>query len=470
MNVCLHYAGCPYSQQKDIPLKKPFKQSDKASNTKAPANTDIIEPTVIEKLVSGGYGLARTPQVRLVPFAVPGDQGSLLAQGKTNAKWQTLSQPSPARVEPVCQVFGECGGCQWQMLPVPTQQFWKQAILAENLARIGKLPKPYPLAPVLPGSLTRNQIKCQVLWGKANQLVLQLVAANPHQRVVPDPCHVVPLAVQQIMAAIQQHPWPLTSAPDTLSLRISDNQAVHMVLDGLSTSDDQHKALEKWAATLAQKQPLLQGVHLVTNEDLMTDEEPLTEVDLLTLWGLDHETHTVAGQTFQVGPTCFFQVNDQGAEHLVKTVSAMAGPGTRLLDAYSGVGLFSKLLASRFNHLIAVENHATAHEYALKNAPGHVTCLNQSMEDFITLSDKDSDQNFDVAVVDPPRAGLPPLVADWLAAHIARSIVLVGCDAAAVARDTARLVGQGWQLVCVQPIDMFPHTHHVETVVLLEKA
>jgi 23S rRNA (uracil1939-C5)-methyltransferase len=439
----LHYAGRQLACKKISPLKNPT-----IANRATP---DLVENILIEKLVSGGLGLARTPQVRLVPFAVPGDRGTLMAQGKTSAYWHPLTNPSPARVDPFCQVFGQCGGCQWQMLPVPTQHFWKQAIVAENMARIGKLPKPYPLLPVLPGSPTRNQIKCQVLWGQANHVVLQLVGANPHQRVLPAPCHVVPDAIQQLMAAVQQQPWPLAMAPDTLSIRISDGQALHLVLDGLEP--DEADALHPWANTLAIQQPLLQGVHL------MTDEDPVT------VWGQPHETHTVAGQTFQVGPTCFFQVNALGADQLVSTIAGMAGHGEHLLDAYSGVGLFSKVLASHFRHVTAVESSPQAHACAERNVPAHVDCVNEAMEHFYP-----TEAHFDVAVIDPPRAGLPQTVTDWLATHVSRRLVLVGCDAAAVSRDMARLVGHGWQLTRVQPIDMFPHTHHVETVVLLEKA
>jgi 23S rRNA (uracil1939-C5)-methyltransferase len=416
-------------------------------------------PVTIEKLVSGGYGLCRTPHVQLVPLAVPGDQGHIHISGKkVVAEWVTLQQPSAARMDAACSQFGVCGGCQWQMLPLPLQHFWKQTMLAENFTRIGKLPPPYPIQPVLAaGSYhSRATLKCQVLPNNTQNapLQLRLVGHNPMHRVHPEPCWLVPDAIQQVMHRIEQHPWTGTVRPALLTLR-QDDTGIHVLLTLEKT-----RGITPWCeALMADSDSHIRGIHTVSQDN---------PTHYKTQWGNKVETHQFGGQPYQVAPTSFFQVNPTGAEALLATIKRLAGVGNSLLDGYSGVGVFSVALAGQFNQITAVEGNPTAHNDALVNTAGyaHITCINQPMERFVHQADA---PDVDVAIVDPPRAGLDAQVTRWLAEHVQQAIILVGCDMAAVARDTSRLLQAGWLVAHIQPIDMFPHTHHLETVVHLTR-
>jgi 23S rRNA (uracil1939-C5)-methyltransferase len=414
----------------------------------------------VEKLVSGGFGLFRDPAVGLLSWAVPGDQGTVHRIDKLGAIWHTLHNPSAARITPVCQHFGTCGGCQWQMLPDATQQFWKQHLVAEALKRIGRLQPPYPLYPVLAtdGLHTRHKVRYQVAQTPTKTLTLQLVGHNPNDRIAPDPCWLITPAMQALTDTLQTLPWPVPARPLRLTVRQGDNDALHVLLEGMPLSADLFSALSPWIQALVQQCPTVKGVHSLT-----------ANLAPQPLWGEAYLTMTAGQHAFRVSVDSFFQVNPQGLGHLLATLTTFAGQGQHLLDAYGGVGVFAVHLASQFKQVTSIESHPAAHHDAMHNVrhTPHITCINRAMENALTqLHDMPA---IDVAVIDPPRSGLTPRVCDWLGQHVTDRLIMVSCDMPTLARDVARLAGHGFTLTHVQPIDMFPQTHHIEAICLLEK-
>ncbi len=191
---------------------------------------------------------------------------------------------------------------------------------------------------------------------------------------------------------------------------------------------------------------------------------PLREV----LRGRGWIEERVAGLAFRISPSTFFQTSTRGAEVLVEAVREAAGAGRRLLDLYCGAGLMGLALADRFEEVIGVESVPEAVEDARRNAArnglDHVRYRVGEVERVAT------GLAADVAVVDPPRAGLHPRAARWLATAAGfRRLVYVACNPAALGRDARVLAEGGWRMTRWEAVDLFPQTGHVEVVALLER-
>jgi 23S rRNA (uracil1939-C5)-methyltransferase len=191
----------------------------------------------------------------------------------------------------------------------------------------------------------------------------------------------------------------------------------------------------------------------------------------LALAGHDHLLMEVRGRAFRVSPGSFFQVNTAQAGALVDLVleglGPALGPQAAVLDLYSGVGLFSAFLAPRVGRLVGVEAYPPAVADAAVNLDefDHVELYEAPVEDALPALAGP----FAAVVVDPPRAGCAPAVLDALLAKQVARLVYVSCDAATLARDLKRLAGGGYRVEWAQPVDLFPQTHHVETVALLTR-
>jgi 23S rRNA (uracil1939-C5)-methyltransferase len=415
----------------------------------------------VEKLVAGGFGLFRDPAIGLLPWAVPGDKGDIQRQPTKGAKpgimaqWHQLSEPSPIRIDAPCKDFGVCGGCQWQMLPLEVQLFWKQQLVAEAFGRIGKLPAPYPIAPVLPTQPfnTRHKVRYQCSpknhEGQAGQqLVLELVGADPRTRVAPDPCWLITPAMQKLTQKLMTLDWP--AIPKQLTIRQGDNNTLFVLADGMPTSA--LGTCQSWENDL----PEVTAFYADTTKEAYT------------LWGPEQMTCTVAGQAFKVSAESFFQVNPIGAELLIAEILAHVPMGSgHIVDAYGGGGLFAAHLASRCRHLTTIESYPAAHQDAIDNLAlfTNITCLGTPVETALPLLKT----TVNIAIADPPRAGLSPTVRDWLGQHVTDMLIMVSCDMPTLARDVAHFITMGWTLETCQPIDMFPQTAHLEAVCVLKR-
>ncbi len=327
--------------------------------------------------------------------------------------------PSPHRVTPPCPYFGPCTGCQWQHIEYTHQLELKRRAVVQALEQSGGLADP-PVAPTLPSNQTfgyRNHARFTV----DSKGRLGFVNRETRRFVEIDRCLIMHPAINQLLAQLQGKCGETTQ----LSIRYGVNTGEFLI------------------------QPRLRS----------------PQIDLPT--GQTHYHERVGGHTFRIASPAFFQVNTQQVEVLVRVLREglrLEGQGL-LVDAYAGVGTFAVLLASYVQRVVAIEESPPAVEDARANAadlPNVQFILGRTEEVLGRL-----DQRPDAVVVDPPRKGCLPGALEALARLAPPRLAYVSCDPHTLARDLRSLVGGGFSLESVQPIDMFPQTHHVECVAIL---
>jgi 23S rRNA (uracil1939-C5)-methyltransferase len=403
-------------------------------------------------IAHGGAALGRHEgRVIFVPYALPGETARVeIAEDKGRyafARLVEVLEPSPERAEPPCPYFSPtgCGGCQWQHIDYQTQLRFKTEIVADQLTRIGKIPAPLPVRqaglvhPTLPdnfGWAYRNHAQ----FHPAPDGGLGFQGAASHETMAVDECLILHPLLSDLYAALD------LDFEGLLRLSLRAGAATEDLMLIFEMEDDLPPGLE---IDLPVSCVLLlsDGVHV-------------------NLIGHNHITETVAGRTYRISAPSFFQVNTPQAAQLVRLVTEyldLQGDET-VLDAYCGVGLFTTHLAERAGLVIGVEQFPAAVADLLENTAGqdNVDVIEGPVEAVLP----DLDVPLDAAVVDPPRAGVDRFALDALVERRPARLVYVSCDPATLARDAQRLIRGGYHLVEVQPVDMFPQTHHVESVAL----
>ena len=331
-------------------------------------------------------------------------------------------EPSPHRVEPPCPYFGACTGCQWQHIAYRSQLDAKRENVIDALRRVGQFADP-PVSTVIP-SAQQYEYRNHARFTVGPDGVLGFVNRESRQFVGIDHCMLMHREINRCVTQLQGQ------CRETTQLSIRAGQQTGDIL----------------------VQPAL------TNQAIPIPTGQKTYVD------------TVAGKHFRVSSPSFFQVNVDQAAQAVEVVRR----GLRLtledvlLDTYTGVGTFAILLASYVNKVIAVEESSAAVSDARENTAGVHNVefmLGKSEEVLDRLSEKP-----DVVVLDPPRAGCQPRVLQSLIQLAPSRVAYVSCDAETMARDLRLLCDGTYTLKQIVPLDMFPQTHHVECVALLELA
>ncbi|MDY7075472.1 MAG: 23S rRNA (uracil(1939)-C(5))-methyltransferase RlmD [Chloroflexota bacterium] len=402
-------------------------------------------------IAHGGAALGRHEgRVVFVPYALPGETVRVeITEDKGRYAFARLVQvlsPSPDRIAPPCPHFGPtgCGGCQWQHADYQAQLCFKTEIMSDQLARIGKITDPHvhPTLPDSSGWAYRNH--AQFHPAPNGGFGFQRFAS--HDVIPVDECPILHPLLSDLYAALDLDPDFDASLPGILrlSLRAGIEAGDPMLI--FETADDLPPGLE---IDLPVSCVLLlsDGIHV-------------------NLIGNNHITEIVAGRTYRISAPSFFQVNTPQAAQLVRLVTGyldLHGDET-VLDAYCGVGLFTAPLAERAGLVVGIELAPAAVEDLLANTADldNVEIIEGPVEAVLP----DLDISLDAAVVDPPRAGVDRFALDALVAARPARIVYVSCDPATLARDARRLARSGYHLVEAQPVDMFPQTHHVESVTL----
>lgn len=411
----------------------------------------------ITTLSHAAEGLGREAgRAVFVPFALPGErvQAEITEEKKNYARARLLAVPTPApdRVSPRCPHHfacppasgasepapRACGGCHLQHLAYSAQLAFKQQVVIEQFTKIGKLARP-PVRPTWPAPAPFNyRNQAQFALTPAGQLGFR--AAGSHALVPVRECHLLtpPLAAVWQCLRIET-----ASAIDRLTLRAGADADVLVVFE------------------MAESAPELEVDLPVSVAVLRPDGTTLT------LAGSDYVTEVVRGRAFKVSAGSFFQVNPALTEHLVALVmDALALTGSEtVLDLYCGVGLFSAFIAPQCQHLTGIEAWGPAVDDAVINLDefNNVEIYAAPAEEVLPALE----QRFAAGVLDPPRAGCAPAVLEALVARPVERLVYVACDPATQARDVRRLLAGGYQLEWVQPLDMFPQTHHVESLACL---
>ena len=398
----------------------------------------------------GGESMGRLPDGRavFVPFTLPGERARIrLTESKpryARGEVETLLETAPDRVPPRCPFYGRCGGCHYQHVAYPTQLTAKQAIVRDQLTRIGHFSDP-PVAPTVPSPQP---------WGYRNHIQLHLAPdgkvgfrAPRAEEVVPvDDCPLADDALRPLISGLQFEP---ESGIERIHLRVGAGGELLLWLRGS----------EPTPPAFTVDFPISAVYTNPWGEDFV-------------LAGRSFQVMEARGRAFRVSAAAFFQVNIPVAEamidHLLERLPLT--PQTTLLELYSGVGLFSAFLAPRVGELIAVESSpAACEDFAVNlDAYDHVS-LYEAPAEVVLPHLEAGGLRPDVALLDPPRSGLPREALDALVALQPETIAYVSCDPATLARDGQRLARRGYRLRSITPFDMFPQTYHIETVSVWEK-
>jgi 23S rRNA (uracil1939-C5)-methyltransferase len=440
----------------------------------SPPKAEIIRDLVIEKLVFQGYGLARkNKRVVFVANSVPGD----ILDAETHhrkadvviARALNIHTPSTDRISPPCAVFGECGGCDWLMMPYEAQLKWKREILRELFRPLGVAPDRIP--PVIPSPEPvhyRNKSYLPLAPGP----MVGMYARRTHRVIPHQNCRIQPALFDEIARDVCA--W-ITIAGATVYDPTTDRGALrYLGIRHAPESGDTVLTLVSRSLKLPFTKQLERCLadHPVTSGVLNYNPHPgnviLGEEDKL-LWGDGRIRETIDGRVFQADYRSFFQVNTPQAANLHRFAAEFAAPGDAVLDAYCGVGTFGISLAGKVKSVVGVESNSSAVRDAIANAGanglGNCEFLEGRVED--VLPNLLAERQIDLMIVDPPRSGLDRAIIPHLK-KIPR-IVYVSCNPATQIRDLRALIDAGFAIVRLQAFDMFPQTSHIESAVVLER-
>jgi 23S rRNA (uracil1939-C5)-methyltransferase len=410
----------------------------------------------VERLTYGPDALSHYEHcVVFVPFGAPGDHAEVAVderrRGYVRAHTTRLLASGPTRVAPFCSVFERCGGCQWQHVASDAQRAAKRAVVAEQLARLGGL-RDVDVRPTL-GAASDRAYRARITLAVQDRR-LGYHRARSHDLVEVAAC---PIAVDAVSAAIPMAAaWVAAGVPRLTTLTIAAGPR-GVVLVGQTTeapSDDTRERVKAWRSDNSG----VQGLVLRAGRARLVLGDPSIHVPL------GDDLH------LEVPADAFSQVHPALNPLLVSTVleHAAVGPGTHALDLYCGAGNFALPLARRGADVLAVESAKLAVDAARANAARTgTTGIRFECGDVAGTLARAAPGALDVAVLDPPRQGAAAAVRPLVRLRPAR-IVYVSCDPATLARDARALVAAGYRLALVQPIDLFPQTHHVETVALFQ--
>jgi 23S rRNA (uracil1939-C5)-methyltransferase len=396
--------------------------------------------TVIEKIVYGGDGMGRAPDGRpvFVPFTVPGEtvrvEPGESRKGYLRARLIEIVAPSPDRVTPRCRYFGECGGCQFQHMNYGAQVRVKEAVLREQLQRLGGIADA-PISPALPSPREwnyRNHIQCTPAEGNR----LGFLRPASHSVLPVEECHLPEPRLLDLWKALD---WESFPGLRQIGFRAAD--------------DGEMIVLEGEAGRLPEVS--------VESEASAAWLDPQGGLVYLAGGPLRYE---ILGRAFTVSAGSFFQVNTAQIPAMVQTVMGLAdpAPSETALDIYCGTGLFSAFLAERAARVIGIEESPLAAADFEINLDSFDTVELYAARAETALEAIRA--KADLAVVDPPRGGLTPRAMRALLRAAPPRIVMASCDMSTLARDARILARAGYAPTAFVPIDMFPQTSHLETV------
>ncbi|MFY9745186.1 MAG: 23S rRNA (uracil(1939)-C(5))-methyltransferase RlmD [Acidobacteriaceae bacterium] len=418
---------------------------------------------LIEKAVYGGSGLSHDDgKAVFVPFTLPGEtvEAEIVADkgGFSTAELQSVLEPSPARTQPPCPYFGQCGGCHYQHAIYEAQVEMKRAILRENLerARIREIPEIEAITAKPFGY--RNRIRLHI---QADPFSLCYKFRKSHTNLPITACSIAIPTLQRAIETLSREGQSLGltgfvteiemfSAPDEPALLIS--------LWTAGSVDEAKSFLDKMSPHLRQLLPEVQGIGIFAMEKGRTTSR------LLAHSAADSLIYPSGSHRYRVSLASFFQVNRFFVDPLIQLVTA-GETGGEAWDLYAGVGLFSLPLADTFAAITAVESSPSAVRDLRENlrGPKHRVIASDTAA-FLRQALQHRQAAPDLVVVDPPRAGLLRDVNSALGKIRPRKITYVSCDPATLGRDLAALLESGYRLRKMHLLDLFPQTYHIESV------
>ena len=462
----------------------------------------ILEGVTITDVAAEGKSLARVnDMVVFVPFAVPGDVVDLQVRKKKHhyceAEVVRFIKYSERRAEPVCQHFGICGGCKWQNLPYEDQLKAKQKQVHDQLTRIGKVVLP-DFRPILGSEkiyeyrnklefscsnkrwLTKEEVNSGVQLDHKNAIGFHITGA--FDKIYPiEKCWLMDDLCNQIRNEIRD--YALNNDISFFDVREQTGLLRDIMIRNSSTGEwmvlvqfkFQEQGDEQRAHDLLQhigdRFPQITSPLYVNNQKC---NDTFSDQTVEVFKGKDHITEMMDKLQFKVAAKSFYQTNTQQAFHLYEVARQLAQlTGKELVyDLYTGTGTIANFVARHAQQVIGIEyvEDAIADAKANSKCNGIENTLFYAgdMKDILTDEFVEQHGKPDVIITDPPRAGMHPDVIQTILRAAPKRIVYVSCNPATQARDL-EVLNEQYRVEAVQPVDMFPHTPHVENVVLLEQ-
>lgn len=458
----------------------------------------ILENVKIEAVAAEGKSLAHVDgTVVFVEFAVPGDIVNVKVTKKKKNYMEgfilEIVKPSEDRLQPFCEHFGICGGCRWQPLPYDMQLKAKQQQVWDQLVRIGHLEIP-DISPILPSDKTkyyRNKLEftfSNKRWiynnedpdsltdeerlglgfhvGKFFDKVLDI----KHCSLQPEPSNEIRLFIREYAVTHNLEFYNIRENTGFLrNIIVRNNQVGDVMLTVCFAYDDQDKIVPMLDA-IAAEFPQIKSLHYVINEKL---NDSISDLDCILYKGEDAIWETMGKLKFKIGPKSFYQTNSEQAYKLysvAKEFAALTGNEV-VYDLYTGTGTIAQFISDKASKVIGIEYVKEAIEDARINAEANgitnCTFFDGDMKDILTADFIKEHGKPEVMIIDPPRAGMHPDVVKVIMEAAPERIVYVSCNPASQARDLA-MMSPMYEITTVQPVDMFPHTMHVENVCALK--
>ena len=461
------------------------------------ANYPLIEGLEITTLAAEGKAMGRWNDVVVfVPMTVPGDVVDVQIRVKRRRFMEgyvvRYVKRSPLREEPFCEHFGVCGGCKWQNLPYEEQLRFKTTQVRDQLTRIGKLELP-EIAPCLGSAGTRfYRNKLEFTFADRRWLTREEVESgadldaspavgfhipNMFDKVLdirkcwlqPEPSNAIRLETKRFCL---EHGYTFHNAREHTGLMrnliirtASTGEVMVIVVFGAEDRPRREALLDHLAACF----PQITSLFYVVNTKL---NDSVGDLDAVCCRGKDHIIEQMEGLRFKVGPKSFYQTNSAQAYELYKVARRFADlhPGDTLYVLYTGSGTIANFCAARCARVVGIEYVPEAIADAKVNSElngiRNTTFYAGDMKAVLDDAFVAANGHPDVIILDPPRAGVDEPVIDVILRAAPERIVYVSCNPATQARDLA-LLNDAYRVEAVQPVDMFPHTHHVENVVKL---
>lgn len=462
----------------------------------------LLENITITDVAAEGKAIAKVDNlVIFVPYAVPGDVVDLQIKRKKHsyaeAEVVKVHQYSDKRVKPFCKHFGICGGCKWQCLSYEDQLFYKQKQVVDNLTRIGKVEIP-EVSPIL-GSKHIKEYRNKLEFGFSNKKWLTQEEISSGQKFdnmdavgfhIPgafdkildiDQCLLMSDINNRLRNSIREYAisrqlsfYDLraqTGLLRNMMLRTSATGEIMLLMQFCIRTDEEQSQANQVLAHVHTNFPEVTSLLWVNN---LKCNDTIGDLDIQTYAGTDYIYETMENFRFKVGPKSFYQTNTEQAYELYKVARNFAGlTGNELVyDLYTGTGTIANFVAKQARQVIGIEYVPEAIEDAKVNAQlnnlDNTLFYAGDMKDILNREFIEKHGTPDVIITDPPRAGMHTDVIDTILFASPQRIVYVSCNPATQARDL-QLLSVAYQVKAVQPVDMFPQTHHVENVVLLEK-
>lgn len=436
----------------------------------------------IEKLIYGGDGLARVPaqgherrgKTVFVPYVLPGElvEARVVEErkGYTRAEAEQILTPSPARIAPHCPHFGRCGGCSYQHMDYAAQVQQKSLILRETLMRGARveLPEIQTHAGEPWGFRNRTRLK----FAFEPEFALGYFRHGSHELEAVHECPISSPLINRAVALLWEMAEELSAQPLLREVQFFANHddselLVELFVHFTAKAQD----FAPLAKLLRERMPEIAGVVIFAGGAPEGDLEDgsfeaakqLLRAGAPHVEGSRYITYGVGEHEYRVSAGAFFQTNRFLAEKLVELVTA-GREGKSAMDLFCGVGLFSLPLAGRFARVTAVE--IAPYSFADLEAnigKGSIQKVRGTTEDFL----RTARGRWDLAVVDPPRAGLGERAVRYLGALQMPRITYVSCDPATLARDLSVLLSAGYTVEAAHMVDLFPQTYHMESILQL---